>query len=149
MSRQAGLHPPCLGTMYPKSRGADRVMLKALSKDREPHSCWPTREGHVPSQQCHPQLSLGRASWHFWYQEQSPPHSWIFAKPRNSLEPPWGRYSALPEAKFSQLLSGAVQITQGCDVAPAKGSPADTEEPETFGEVTKDHELSFQRCWKL
>lgn len=35
-------------------------------KERQAHSSWPTQEGHVPKQQCQSQLSLRRASWHFF-----------------------------------------------------------------------------------
>lgn len=41
------------------------------------------------------------------------------------------------------------KLPGGCDVAPAKESPADSGEPKTFAEVTKDHELPLYRCWKL
>lgn len=34
------------------------------------------------------------------------------------------------------------KLPGGCGIAPAKESPADTEEPKTFAEVTKDHEPS-------
>lgn len=59
---------PSPGTSYSqkKSRGADPGKVKALCKERQAPSSWRTGEGHVPKQQCHPQLSLGEASWRFF-----------------------------------------------------------------------------------
>lgn len=141
-----GLHPPCPATLYPKSfqiLEPPRVMLKSLSKERQPHSSWPTREGHVPNQQCHSQLSLSRASWHFFGTRNRVLHIPGFLQSPEIAPSCLGADTQLRlRLNFPDSSRELFKLPGGCDAAPVKESPADTEEPKTFAEVTKDHEPS-------